>query len=364
MVNSLKPTWTDSGELLVSLDSLMEILSSFMLYVTIAFAIVAIVTLVCTRKVDEEKRKKTKNVLLGTLIGYTVTTVLILGSIKLLYQIIDEKINDKFYLVVALLCWVVLSVVVFLSTKNKHAKFARIFGASALIVAVAYAVVLVVVIPAKKDYYEPLNKGGMYAFTAALVAVAVVLALVVDKAKHSDTTKSVSYAAMCIALSYALSYIKLVSLPQGGWVTFASMLPLMLYAYMFGAKKGLIAGVVYGLLQFIQSPQYYQSMQVLLDYPVAFGVLGLAGLFNKSKLLKNATVRFVAGCCLAVSFRYLAHVISGYYVFSSWAMPGYTALSWAVVYNLYSIVELAIIVAVAVALFSSKAFRKQIAIVE
>ena len=364
MVNSLQPTWTDNGDLLVNLDSLINLVSSFMLYVTIAFAIVAVVTLVCTRKVSEEKGKKIKNVLLGTLIGYSITTVLILGAMKLTYQYLDEKINDKFFLVVGLLCWVALSLAVVLSTKNKHPKFAKIFGLSALLVAVAYAIVLVVVIPAKKDYYEPLSKGGMYAFTAALVAVTVVLALVFDKSKRTDTTKSVSYAAMCLALSYALSYIKLFSLPQGGSVTFASMLPLMLYSYMFGAKKGLIAGVVYGLLQFIQSPQYYQSMQVLLDYPIAFGVLGLAGLFNNSKLIKGATARFILGCCLAVSFRYLSHVISGYYVFSSWAMPGYTAFSWAVVYNLFILVELAIIVAVSAGLFSSRAFRKQIVITE
>ena len=217
---------------------------------------------------------------------------------------------------------------------------------------------------AKKDYYEPLNKTGMYVFTGVLVAVSVALAMIFDKSKGGDTTKSVSYAAICLALSYALSFIKLFSLPQGGSVTFASMLPLMLYSYMFGAKKGLIAGVVYGLLQFIQSPQYYQSMQVLLDYPIAFGVLGLAGLFNNSKVIKGATARFIVGSCLAVTCRYLAHVLSGYYVFSSWAMPGYTAFSWAVVYNLFIMVELAIIVAVSAGLFSSRAFRKQIVILQ
>ena len=362
MVNSLQPTWTENGDLLVNLDRLIELVSSFMLYVTIAFAIVTVVTLLCVRNLNEEKAKKTKNVLLGALIGFCATTVLLLGSMKLVYQYLDEKINDKFYLVVALLCWVALSLVVYLATKNKRPKFAKIFGVVAILVAVVYAVVLVVVIPAKKDYYEPLNKTGMYLFTALLVAVVVVLALLFDKTKQTDTTKSVSYAAMCLALSYALSFIKLFSLPQGGSVTFASMLPLMLYAYMFGAKKGLIAGVVYGLLQFIQSPQYYQSMQVLLDYPVAFGVLGLAGIFNNSRLIKGETARFIAGSCLAVVCRYVAHVISGYYVFSSWAMEGYTAVSWAVVYNLFILAELAIIVAVSLGLFSSRGFRKQIAI--
>ncbi len=364
MVTSLQPIWTESGDLLVNLDSLINLVSSFMLYVTVAFAIVAFVTLVCVRNVNEEKRRKIKNILLGTAIGFAVSTVLLLGGMKVVYQYLDGKINDKFYLIFALLCWVALSLTTVLFTKNKHPKFAKIFAICAIVVALAYAVVLVVIIPAKKDYYEPLNKTGMYVFTALLVVVAVALAMIFDKSKQANSTKSISYAAMCIAMSYALSFIKLFSLPQGGSVTFASMLPLMLYAYMFGARKGLLAGVVYGLLQFIQSPQYYQSMQVLLDYPVAFGVLGLAGLFNKSRLIKGETTRFMLGCSLAVFFRYISHVLSGYYVFSSWAMPGYTALSWAVVYNLFILVELAIILAVAWGLFSSKAFRKQIVIVE
>ena len=178
MVNSIQPTWTENGDLLVNLDSLINLVSSFMLYVTIAFAIVAFVTLLCVRKLGEEKGRKIKNVLLGTMIGFCIATILLLGGMKLVYQYLDGKVNDKFYLILALLGWVALSLTTVLSTKNKHPKFARIFGIAALIAAVVYAIVLVVVIPAKKDYYEPLNKTGMYVFTGVLVAVSVALAMI------------------------------------------------------------------------------------------------------------------------------------------------------------------------------------------
>ena len=119
MVTSIQPTWTENGDLLVNLDSLINLVSSFMLYVTIAFAIVVVVTLLCVRKLSEEKGRKIKNILLGSVIGFSATTVLVLGGMKIVYQYLDGKINDKFYLVMALLAWVALSLVVFLSTKNR-----------------------------------------------------------------------------------------------------------------------------------------------------------------------------------------------------------------------------------------------------
>ena len=118
----------------------------------------------------------------------------------------------------------------------------------------------------------------------------------------------------------------------------------------------MFAGVVYGLLQCVQSPQIYQPMQVLLDYPVAFGAIGVAGIAKNIRFTDKPLVKFIIGASVACVLRYFAHVISGYYVFSSWAMEGYTALSWAIVYNLFVIAELAIILVVGSVLFSSKSF--------
>ena len=70
-----------------------------------------------------------------------------------------------------------------------------------------------------------------------------------------NKTKSLVYGALCIALSFALSYVKLFSMPMGGSVTLCSMLPLMFYSYRFGLSKGLLAGLAYGLLQLIQKPE-------------------------------------------------------------------------------------------------------------
>ena len=134
----------------------------------------------------------------------------------------------------------------------------------------------------------------------------------------------------------------------------------MIFSYCFGVKKGLFAGVIYGILQFIQSPQVYQPMQVLLDYPIAFGAIGLAGLFANSSTIKSPLLKFVLGATLAVTLRYIAHFLSGYYVFSSWAWPGYGAFAYSAIYNLYCFVDLAIILIPACPLFASKSFLTQL----
>ena len=93
-------------------------------------------------------------------------------------------------------------------------------------------------------------------------------------------------------------------------------------------------------------------MQVLLDYPIAFGAIGLAGIAKNLEWLKTPLVKFVFGATVGLFGRYVAHFLSGYYVFSSWAMEGYTALTWSLVYNCFVLVDLAIVLAVGSILFS------------
>ena len=66
-------------------------------------------------------------------------------------------------------------------------------------------------------------------------------------------------------MSFALSYVRIFRLPMGGSITFASMLPFMLYSYMYGTKKGVLAGLVYGVLQAVQDPWIIHPAQFALD---------------------------------------------------------------------------------------------------
>lgn len=162
-----------------------------------------------------------------------------------------------------------------------------------------------------------------------LGGVAVYFAIKGEK-KTVWTTKMLSLGAICMALSSVLSMIKLFSFPQGGSITPASMLPLILFSYAFGAAPGLTLGAVYGVLQYILGPYFVSVPQVLLDYPVAFAVIGLAGLFNRAKDDRiGLALGTVAGCL----GRLAASVASGVIFFAEYAPAGMNPMVYSLGYN-------------------------------
>lgn len=129
-------------------------------------------------------------------------------------------------------------------------------------------------------------------------------------------TKMLALGAVCMALSNVLSMIKLFDMPQGGSVTPASMLPLMLFAYVYGVGPGMTVGAVYGVMQFMIEPYFLSVPQMLLDYPIAFAMVGLAGLFSKSE---NRALGLTAGVVLGSVGRFVAAVLSGVVFFAEYA---------------------------------------------
>lgn len=179
---------------------------------------------------------------------------------------------------------------------------------------------------------------------AAVVLVAGALILIAarkkNEGKSSWTMRELSVAAMCLALAFLLSYVKLWTMPQEGSVTLASMLPIMLFAYIYGTPKGLIVGFAYSLLQCLQSFWVVHWAQFLLDYTIAFTVLGFAGLFRKS---------IFPGMILAAVLRFAAHVISGVVFFQSYAAAaGQGVWPYSLGYNSVVLIDLAICLAIVV----------------
>jgi thiamine transporter len=205
-------------------------------------------------------------------------------------------------------------------------------------------------------WYSDVSDIGLGLGAAVLTVIIIALALVFGKKNEKTSTKSIVYAAVCVALSFALSYIKLFKLPQGGSITLVSMLPLMLYSYMFGIRKGVMAGLVYGFLQAIQDPWIIHPAQFLLDYPIAFSALGLAGTFRELKIFSKPIVNFLLGGLLSGAMRYFAHVLSGIFAFSSYAAEGYGAVAWGFLYNTFALVDLAIVLVVGGIMMSTKYF--------
>jgi len=135
-------------------------------------------------------------------------------------------------------------------------------------------------------------------------------------------------SAVMIALATVLSLIKVYSLPQGGSITLGSMLPILFIGFRWGARAGLATGVVYGVLQYIVEPFFVHPVQVILDYPVAFGLLGLSGLFRGPTALSGAL-----GAFTGLGGRYLAHFLSGWVFFAEYAPAGTSPVVYSLVYN-------------------------------
>jgi thiamine transporter ThiT len=102
-------------------------------------------------------------------------------------------------------------------------------------------------------------------------------------------TRMLAEIVVFVAASTALSYVKVFSLPQGGSVTAGSMVPVLWLSLRRGPVTGIFACTLYGIVQLVVDPFVYHPVQVLLDYPIAFGALGLAGFFQRRPFLRRAT---------------------------------------------------------------------------
>ena len=144
-------------------------------------------------------------------------------------------------------------------------------------------------------------------------------------------SKQVAEMAMVIALSTVLSLIKIFQMPQGGSITAASMVPIMWYSLRRGYKSGFIAGALYGIIQLLIQPIIIHPAQIILDYPLPFALLGLAGIF-KEKAKKNIIVLGFS-IFIAVFGRFLAHLVSGVIFFAQYAPEGVSPIIYSTIYN-------------------------------
>ncbi len=140
--------------------------------------------------------------------------------------------------------------------------------------------------------------------------------------------KTLVFSAIALALAVVTSFIKLFELPMGGSVTLFSMLFVTLVGYWYGPSKGIIAAIVYGVLQFIITPYFLSVPQVICDYVLAFGSLGLSGFFRKMKY------GLQIGYLVSIFGRFVFAWLSGILFFAAYAADsGYAAPIYSLLYN-------------------------------
>ena len=137
-----------------------------------------------------------------------------------------------------------------------------------------------------------------------LAALAAIL-LIIGRSRKQWNARTVAFGALSVALSFVLSCIRLYRMPQGGSVTPGSMLPLMLFSAAFGVGPGLLTGMAYGLLHYLQGGWFLNIWQFLLDYVLAYAAMGLAGLARQLAKIEwlHRAMESGARRLLALSFR-------------------------------------------------------------
>lgn len=285
---------------------------------------------------------------------------------------LDKQTLTKFVLIPLLIlcsvCLLSLAAYAIIAKRNlEKKKLFAVLGLSLCAVALLAALICLAIYYNKKiandGYYNSdtatVRQTALYALSAVSILLIVGLSLL-DKQTLRFNARSLAYAGICTAMSYALSYIKLWDMPQGGSITLVSLLPLMLYAYIFGAKKGVFVGFTYGILQALQDPWLIHPAQFLLDYPVAFSAVGLAGLFKNTTYFKKLPqIKFTLGACIAGCMRFACHVLSGALAFEAYA-EGQNVWLYSLVYNSYVFIDAALVVVAAIFVLSSRSFMKTV----
>ena len=154
-------------------------------------------------------------------------------------------------------------------------------------------------------------------------------------------TKKLTTCALLTALSTVLMWVsKMIPSPwlQGGSVTLASMVPVILAGILFGTRWGLCTSMTYAFIQmlfgFYPPPtQTFLSfvLVVLIDYVFAFGVLGLSGFFLRITGGRKISVPISA--FIVTGIRYVCHIISGVLIWGVYAEEGQSVLLYSIVYN-------------------------------
>lgn len=185
-------------------------------------------------------------------------------------------------------------------------------------------------------FLQDVSGEGVYSFTAGgyilfiilMVAALLTVSYFVNReGKGAMSIRQLTTSALCIALAFILSNVKLFKAPMGGSVTVFSMFFITYIGYMYGPRVSLAAAFAYGLLQMIVDPYIVSVPQLICDYVLAFTALGLAGFFHNSKY------GMYKGYVLGVLGRYFFSVLSGVVFFADYAPEGMSPVVYSLLYN-------------------------------
>jgi thiamine transporter len=146
---------------------------------------------------------------------------------------------------------------------------------------------------------------------AAVVVLLGVIGFISWLRQKKFDSKRVAFAGVCVAASFVLALIKVKPIQYGGSITLASFVPIMLFAYVYGAADGFLVGLIHGLLNFFESPYILTPATFVCDYLLAFTFVGVMGFFGKMPRKERACAPLVLGAVCVFALRFLSHLASG-----------------------------------------------------
>lgn len=194
---------------------------------------------------------------------------------------------------------------------------------------------------------EVFSNPMIYLTLLVVLAIAIVFVYI---SKVKLTTRTIIHIGIAIALAIVLKMFRIMQMPMGGSVTLGSMIPIIFIAYVYGPRVGYLTGMLFGVMDLLLGAYVVHPMQLLLDYVLAFGVLGVAGYFRN-----NISI----GALAAIALRFLCHIASGVIFFSSYAGEQ-NALVYSILYNGTYLLPEAIIAMIILAILPTKRLRTEI----
>lgn len=191
-----------------------------------------------------------------------------------------------------------------------------------------------VVTDAEYGSYYPTTAGNIALFVVIILLFLAML-VISGSGKKKVNAKQLAFSAVAMTLAVVTSIFTVFELPFGGSITLFRMFFICLIGYLYGPKVGILTGIAYGFLDLLLKPYVVHPVQLFLDYPIAFGCLGLSGLFSKSKF------GIMKGYVVGVAGRYVCHVLTGVIFFYMYA-GSQNALVYSLSYNASYIVPEAI----------------------
>lgn len=147
---------------------------------------------------------------------------------------------------------------------------------------------------------------------AALVILLAMIVFVMMIRKVKLTPLLMAQISLSVAICAVLNAFPLFRLPQGGSVTLASTLPIIIMAFAHGPEVGMLTGFLFGVVNLFLGPYIIHPLQTLLDYPLPFMLVGAAGYFKQRHL----------GSLVGQVLRLFMHTLSGVIFFASYAPVG------------------------------------------